>query len=250
MATGRCLCGEVTVATDGGPRDVHYCHCSMCRRATGGAFALLAWFRRDQVRWTGRPPAARRSSAIAVRGFCPTCGSPAYLAYDGSGQIALMAGLLDDAGLFAPSHHYGAESRLPWVDAGRDLPARPTAPDPRPVEQSGTASGWTSSEGQERPMASKQMDREQRIRERAHAIWVAEGCPEGRAKENWEAAEELTAHEENQELATKPVEPDPNPAEPLEAVENQGEFPTLTDQGEEVSYPNPDLRKPAPEGGR
>ncbi len=31
-------------------------------------------------------------------------------------------------------------------------------------------------------------DREQKIRERAHAIWEAEGRPEGRESEHWERA--------------------------------------------------------------
>jgi hypothetical protein len=37
--------------------------------------------------------------------------------------------------------------------------------------------------------------REQRIRERAHRIWVAEGRPEGRADEYWRRAEELIQDE-------------------------------------------------------
>ena len=32
-------------------------------------------------------------------------------------------------------------------------------------------------------------DREDRIRARAHAIWVAEGRPEGREREHWHLAE-------------------------------------------------------------
>lgn len=32
------------------------------------------------------------------------------------------------------------------------------------------------------------MDDEQRIRERAHAIWEADGRPEGREKEHWQRA--------------------------------------------------------------
>ena len=38
----------------------------------------------------------------------------------------------------------------------------------------------------------------------------------------------------------KPLEPER--PEPIEAIVNQGEFPTLTDQGEEQAYPQP----PAP----
>ena len=104
----------------------------MCRRATGGPYAVLAWFRGADLCWSGEAPVCRRSSSIATRGFCSRCGTPLFLAYDDSDQIAVMVGVIDDPAAFIPSHHYGCESRLPWVDAGRALPSRPTADDPRP----------------------------------------------------------------------------------------------------------------------
>lgn len=88
-------------------------------------------------------------------------------------------------------------------------------------------------------------ERQERIRERAYRLWEAEGCPEGRAAVHWDEATELVAIEENQRLATTPVEhsmdnigPTGEPVEPLEAVRNLGEFPTMTDQGEEEVFPH------------
>jgi hypothetical protein len=72
---------------------------------------------------------------------------------------------------------------------------------------------------------------EERIRARAYHLWQSEGCPEGRAEANWEEARLLVAMEDAKESMLKPVEA--QSAEPIEAVENQGEFPTLTDQGEQ-----------------
>jgi hypothetical protein len=79
---------------------------------------------------------------------------------------------------------------------------------------------------------------EERIRERAYQIWRDEGCPQGREKDHWELASELIAIEDNQLLATKPVHqerlgPHGEPIEPLESIENTGEFPTVVDQGEQ-----------------
>ena len=71
---------------------------------------------------------------------------------------------------------------------------------------------------------------EQRIRERAYRIWVDEGQPEGRDKEHWELAEFAIAQEDG--LATTLLPPVPPQPEPIEAIVNQGEFPTLVDQGE------------------
>lgn len=88
-------------------------------------------------------------------------------------------------------------------------------------------------------------DRLERIRAKAHQLWIDEGCPEGRAEAHWDMATELVAIEENQLSTLKPVGADPvarsptnEPVEPLLAVKNVGEFPTLTDQGEEQTYPS------------
>ena len=85
-------------------------------------------------------------------------------------------------------------------------------------------------------------DLEERVRIRAYRLWQQEGCPEGRADIHWDKARELVAIEENQKFTLKPIAagangPTGEPVEPIEAVENAGEFPTLTDQGEQQSYP-------------
>jgi hypothetical protein len=71
---------------------------------------------------------------------------------------------------------------------------------------------------------------EQRIRERAYKIWLDEGQPEGRDKEHWELAKFAIAQHDG--LATTLVSPVMPGSEPIEALINQGEFPTLVDQGE------------------
>jgi len=75
---------------------------------------------------------------------------------------------------------------------------------------------------------------EQRIREKAFQLWEEEGQPEGRSEDNWNLARELVAIEDNQSATTRPVsgEQAGEPVEPIEALENEGEFPTMTDQGE------------------
>jgi len=82
-------------------------------------------------------------------------------------------------------------------------------------------------------------DFEERARQRAYRLWVEEGCPEGQSDVHWDKARELVAIEDNQKLATKPVqgEGSGDPMEPIEAIENAGEFPRLTDQGEEQAAP-------------
>jgi hypothetical protein len=52
------------------------------------------------------------------------------------------------------------------------------------------------------------MDREERIRQRAHEIWEREGRPEGREQEHWDqAVQEIES--ESSEAERGPVAPDP-----------------------------------------
>ncbi|RWC48747.1 MAG: GFA family protein [Mesorhizobium sp.] len=119
---GGCLCGEIRFRVGSEPR-VHYCHCDMCRRATGSAFAVLAWVPSQSVTWINATPTYRRSSPIGHRGFCCACGSPLSLAYDASpGEIALHVGTFDDPARLEPRYNYGSRQRLGWICCGIDLP--------------------------------------------------------------------------------------------------------------------------------
>ena len=87
-------------------------------------------------------------------------------------------------------------------------------------------------------------EQQERIRARAYQIWIDEGRPEGRTDAHWDMATELVAIEDNHLSTLKPVQadavaqsPTSEPVKPLLAVKNAGEFPTLTDQGEEEAYP-------------
>ena len=82
--------------------------------------------------------------------------------------------------------------------------------------------------------------RQERIRKRARRMWEEEGRPSGREEDFIDRATELVAIEDNQKLATEPLPmpdtlgPTGEPTEPIEALENAGEFPTMTDQDELV----------------
>lgn len=99
------------------------------------------------------------------------------------------------------------------------------------------------------------VDREQRIRKRAYEIWEGEGRPEGREAEHWDRARFLIGIEENADAAllSNPMvkdreeglttPPPPEAVEPIEALENQGEFPDRSaDQGEKA--PGPVRKRP------
>lgn len=86
----------------------------------------------------------------------------------------------------------------------------------------------------------EERERQERIRKRARQLWEQEGRPTGREDDFVDRATELVAIEDNQNLTTQPLPdqdalgPAGEPIEPIEAVENAGEFPTTTDQDEQV----------------
>lgn len=93
---GQCLCGAVQVtATVDNPR-VRACHCDMCRQHTSGPFFSLETVP-DSVTVTG-PAKTFKSSDWGGRGFCETCGSTLWYAFDADGSRNLSAGLFSNAG--------------------------------------------------------------------------------------------------------------------------------------------------------
>ncbi|WP_309668157.1 hypothetical protein [Tabrizicola sp.] len=89
------------------------------------------------------------------------------------------------------------------------------------------------------------MDRKQfeawdrRIITRADRLWQAAGRPEGARDSFTEAARELIAIEENPDSGTLDPEDTAKPViEEASIMRNLGEFPTLTDQGEEMTFPD------------
>ena len=91
-------------------------------------------------------------------------------------------------------------------------------------------------------------DRDARIRAKAYELWEKEGRPSWQHERHWDDARSLVEREEALEATSlKPVNARDPEAEPAVAFENQGEFPTLTDQGDSVSGPTAEaLADPAP----
>lgn len=96
------------------------------------------------------------------------------------------------------------------------------------------------------PLDDTDTAQQQRIRERAYALWEADGRPEGRDLEYWERARELIAIEEHPGAGLLPNPSQHSESAPETAVEeaeiqaNLGEFPDrLADQGEWRQTPIP-----------
>jgi hypothetical protein len=121
MIAGGCLCGAVRYSATQYDRAVH-CHCRMCRRATGAAFATWVCIPINMFRIVSGEPRFRRSSPTCQRGFCVDCGTPLFMKYDADEEMTVSLGSLDDPRTIQPSYSIWTSERLPLVHAfDRDL---------------------------------------------------------------------------------------------------------------------------------
>jgi hypothetical protein len=130
--TGGCQCGAVRYALYAEPANPHVCHCRMCQKAFGSAFAPLASVTLQDFAWVRGEPGIYRSSEVVERGFCRECGTPLSFRYTDKDRISVSLGSLDEPSRVAPEKQYGTESRLAWIDRVHLLPASRTEDDVPP----------------------------------------------------------------------------------------------------------------------
>jgi len=128
MLGGRCLCGTVRFELHGKLGLLAYCHCSMCRRASGSAFGANAPVPSQTLKWlAGREAIAEyESSPGKFRAFCTKCGSPIYSrrkAQPDSFRIRLVT--LDGDPERRALAHFWVSSKAAWFDIADDLPQYP-----------------------------------------------------------------------------------------------------------------------------
>lgn len=113
--TGHCLCGKVHVVVKQQSSNVGVCHCSMCRKWTGGP--LLAVDCGSEVTFEGEQYITRyNSSDWAERGFCNSCGTHLFYLFKEAQQFIMMAGLFDDDTEFAMDHQIFIDEKPTYYD--------------------------------------------------------------------------------------------------------------------------------------
>ncbi len=127
---GRCLCGEIVYELNGELRHMTHCHCSMCRKAHGAAFATYVAVLARGFRWvSGQDEVTRyESSPGFLRSFCPRCGSVAPTPDDDGGistdgdLVFVPAGNLEGDFGTRPEAHIFVASKAPWYTITDALP--------------------------------------------------------------------------------------------------------------------------------
>jgi hypothetical protein len=124
MVEGSCFCGTVRYQADGPFSSMTSCHCSMCRKHHGAAFATYVSASLEGFRWVRGEDALLRyqSSPQGVRNSCGVCGSTVPMASETPALALLPAGPLEGDPGIRPQAHIFVGSKAPWYTITDDVP--------------------------------------------------------------------------------------------------------------------------------
>jgi hypothetical protein len=121
--TGGCLCGSTRYEALGPKLEAFICHCRMCQRASGSAFAALFYVAEETLRITKGRPRSFESSPGVQRDFCGDCGSPLFFRRrNRPGQRAIVAGSLDHPDGFTPDAQIFLSDAVRWLEDPEAIP--------------------------------------------------------------------------------------------------------------------------------
>jgi hypothetical protein len=152
MVKGQCLCGAVRYEIEGPFTNLLHCHCSMCRKHHGSAFATFAAAPLAGYRITAGAGEIRRydSSPGFHRSFCGNCGSVLPEAMEAIGLVIGPAGNLEGELGIEPQLHMFTGSKAPWYSITDGLPqfeeyppefGMSARPRPQPETRTGVTQG-------------------------------------------------------------------------------------------------------------
>ena len=120
---GSCLCGSVVYEVTGPLKFMGNCHCSICRKSHGAAYATWGIISPEQFRWISGEEFVQHyeSSPGRTRCFCKKCGSPLAGAHSGVvGEV--VVGTIDGDPGTRPQEHIFVGSKALWHDIVDTLP--------------------------------------------------------------------------------------------------------------------------------
>lgn len=122
--TGKCLCGVVRYRIDAPIEQVTHCHCSMCRKVHGAAFASYASVPLEAFHiMSGKDQlGVYHSSRHVTRTFCIRCGSNLQFVDNRKHELAVALGTLDTPLPPLRQRHIFVDSKASWYEISDELP--------------------------------------------------------------------------------------------------------------------------------
>ena len=123
---GSCLCGQIRFEVDVFAPLTGNCHCSMCRKFHGAAYATIAEAKRRHFRWTAGEELLKDYTADngTTRRFCRQCGSCLTFSSPRADPelVEIALGAFDDEVPVTPDAHIFVGSGANWARPDDDLP--------------------------------------------------------------------------------------------------------------------------------
>lgn len=123
---GQCLCGSIKYNVDKIESQMGHCHCSMCRKFHGAAFATFGVAKQENFHWLKGEEHLKSYKADndTIRQFCENCGSSMIFkpTNDISGLVEFSLGTLDSEISLKPDAHIFTRYKASWVDICDALP--------------------------------------------------------------------------------------------------------------------------------
>ena len=123
---GQCLCGLVRYEVDKIEPKIGHCHCSMCRKFHGAAFATYGEAKTDNFHWVAGKERLKTYLAPneTKRQFCENCGaSLTFAPANDTGEIVEFSlGTLDSNIEIKPDVHIFTDYAAGWYEVSDSLP--------------------------------------------------------------------------------------------------------------------------------
>ncbi|WP_298772935.1 GFA family protein [uncultured Shewanella sp.] len=125
MIKGSCLCKGVEVAIEGAITQIIHCHCSLCRKSSGTAYATNGFVSRADLHIIKGQMLINHYEVKPgkKRYFCRRCASPLYSENAADlKRYRLRLGLLDSDIAERPMSHNFVDSKACWDTIETSLP--------------------------------------------------------------------------------------------------------------------------------
>ncbi|WP_286267669.1 GFA family protein [Thalassotalea atypica] len=125
MYLGKCLCKKVAVRINGPISDIIHCHCSLCRKNSGTAYATNGFINSADFEILAGHDSLSTFSFKPGRNrhFCTHCGSPVYSSNEQDpSRFRIRLGILDSDIDERPISHNFVSSKANWDNFDENLP--------------------------------------------------------------------------------------------------------------------------------
>ncbi len=135
--TGSCLCGSIVYEADELDKEMAHCHCTMCRKFHGAAFATFGQAKAKHFRWLKGQEllASYAAKNGTTRTFCKVCGSSLLFesSTDKGESVEFALATLDTKIDAKPDAHIFTAYKANWFEITDALPRHNEGRSPKQV---------------------------------------------------------------------------------------------------------------------